>query len=50
MSDLTSLNIKKIIDLTQLVIETNANVNVKKEIKRFFEAAINLFIRYSLRS
>ncbi len=52
MSNLTSLNVKKIISLTQLVVKANANVNVNvnEETKRFFKAIINLFIRYSLRS
>ncbi len=50
MSDLTSLEIEKIIDLTQLVIKTNVNVNVNEETKRFFKAAINLPVRYSLYS
>ncbi len=50
ISDLTSSDLKKIIDLTQLVIKTKANVKINKETKRFFEAAIDLLIRYSLRN
>ncbi len=50
MSDLASLNVKKIINLTQLVIKTNVNVNVNKETKRFFKTTIDLLIRYSLRN
>ena len=50
MSDLTSLEIEKIIDLTQLVIKTNVNIKINEETKRFFEATIDLLIRYSLRS
>ncbi len=41
---------KKIINLTQLIIKTNVNVNVNEETKRFFEATIDLLIRYSLRN
>ena len=32
------------------MIETDANVNINKEMKRFLKAVINLFIRYPSRS
>ncbi len=49
-SDFISSEIKKIINLTQLIIKTNVNVNVNEETKGFFKAAIDLPVRYSLRS
>ncbi len=50
MSNLISSDVKKIINLTQLVIKTNVNIKINEETKRFFEATIDLLIRYSLRS